>query len=476
MKLPALFPKDMRSTDREVWRIVLPCLLEMMLTYGVGMVTTAMIGRLSGNDISAQGIGQRITDLVMFLAQGIGIGVTVLVGIHFGAGKLNKCRKVSEQSMLIAFGISALCVIGVYLIPNVFIGLFTDDPVLTKAAETYLFIAVWRCPGAALARIVTAAFNGQGNTRTPLVIAVLTNVINAVVGYVLIFGLGPIPALGLKGAAIGQVVANTAGFGIGLLFLYGRRGLYRGVKRDGRLLDFEWADIKKVFATGIPAGFENMMFTFAGMIISRALLSYTSDVYAGYQLASQCEAFISAPAFGFQTAAVTLTARFVGMKDPKALREHFVRICVLSMVISVPCMVLMIGFPGFFMRLLTDKPVLREIGTLYLIIVAIAFIPQMLNMISFGAVRSLGYKNVPLIGTTIGLWGIRVLSSVLAAYVFHAHIGYAFAGMALDHCVRLVIVWTFMKKKRLMRKDDALGGAGSPEKPDHKNQYKEAAV
>ena len=130
------------------------------------------------------------------------------------------------------------------------------------------------------------------------------------------------------------------------------------------------------------------------------------------------------------------------------------------------------------MRLLTDKPVLQEIGVLYLIIVAIAFIPQMLNMISFGAVRSMGYKNVPLIGTTIGLWGVRVLSAVLAAWVFHAHIGYAFAGMALDHCVRLLIVWGFMWKKRLMLKENA---AGIPTETTNEalaenNKYEEAVV
>lgn len=450
MRYAQLFSAETRQTDREVWRLVLPCLLESLLTYAVGLITSAMIGRLTADDISAQGIGFRVANMISAFFRGIGVGATVLVGVHYGAGHLEKCRKLVEQTMLVVFALSVACVLAVLCAPQFFLGFFAEDQGLLDTAENYLRVAIWLCPGAAVSRIVTAAFNGQGDTRTPLYIAVLTNVVNAALGWVLIFGCGPVPAMGLLGAAYSQVISNCFSICVGLFALYRRNGLYARVHRGARLWNFDLADLKSVFVVGLPASVENMMWTFAAMVMSRALLSYGSDVYAGYQLASQCEEVLGAPAFGFQTAATTLSAQCVGRKDRWALRRYFSRSCVLAVAISLPCMLLMIVFPGLFMALLTDKPLLQEVGAEYLIIVALAYIPQMLNMIAFGTVRAMGHKYFPVIGSMTGMWCVRIPIAALAAWVLHADIAVVFAGVAIDQCYRFILAWIFIKRKRLL--------------------------
>ena len=450
MILAKLFPAEVRQTDRDVWRLVIPCLLESLLTYAASLVTSAMIGRLTADDISAQGIGFRVVNMISAFFRGIGVGATVLVGVRYGAGQLQKCRKLVEQTMLAVTVLSMLCVLAVLCAPQFYLGFFAEAQELLAAAERYLCIAVWLCPAAAASRIVTAAFNGQGDTRTPLYIAVLTNVINAALGGILIFGLGPIPAMGLLGAAYSQVISNCCGIGVGLFALYRRNGLYAHVPRSGSWWRIDLKDQKEVFVVGLPASVENMMWTFAAMVMSRALLSYGSHVYAGYQLASQCEEVLGAPAFGFQTAATTLSAQCVGRKDRRALRQYFSRSCVLSVAISLPCMLLMMVFPGLFMALLTDKPLLQEVGAEYLIIVALAYIPQMLNMIAFGTVRAMGHKYFPVIGSMTGMWCVRIPIAALAAWVLHADIAVVFAGVAIDQCYRFILAWIFIKRNRLL--------------------------
>ena len=71
MRYAQLFSAETRQTDREVWRLVLPCLLESLLTYAVGLITSAMIGRLTADDISAQGIGFRVANMISAFFEGL---------------------------------------------------------------------------------------------------------------------------------------------------------------------------------------------------------------------------------------------------------------------------------------------------------------------------------------------------------------------------------------------------------------------
>ena len=444
----------MRQTDRDVWRLVIPCLLESLLTYAVSLVTAAMIGRLTSDDISAQGIGSRVANLVAAFFRGLGVGATVLVGVSYGAGKLGKCRKLVEQSMLVVTALSVICVLVVTQVPDFFLGFFaSDDASLMASAREYLIIAIWLCPGTAVSRMVTAAFNGQGDTKTPLVIAVLTNIINAICSYVFIFGFGPVPAMGLRGAAWSQVISNTCSAFIGLYTLYRRNGLYSSVSREGSLWKLDMKSMKQLFVTGLPASVENMMWSFAAMVMSKALLSYGSTVYSGYQLASQCEEVLGAPAFGFQTASTTLSAHCVGRNDKAGLRRYYYRCCVLATLLSIFCMAIMIFLPRVFMVLLTDKPELQDVGVEYLIIVAIAYIPQILNMIAFGMLRSAGHKYIPMIGSMTGMWCVRVPIAALCAWVFHADIAVVFAGMAVDQCYRFLLACLFIRHTKVLRDD-----------------------
>lgn len=446
------FSERKRQTDRAIWKIVIPAILESLLTYAVGLVTSALIGRLTENDISAQGIGLRVTMLVVALFRGIGVGATVVIGTAYGAGDTEKCRRLTDITMLVTAAGSVLLSLFVFLVPAPFLKLFTDDAALIADASRYLRVAVWMCPFASMGRVVTAAFNGYGNTRTPLVIAVITNVINAAAAWILIFGLGSIPALGLMGAAWSTVIANFCGIALGSVLLYRKNGLFSNTVCSIGGPAAALRDLKPIILTGLPASGENMLWTFAAMLMSRILLSYGTEVYAGYQLASQCEEVLAAPAFGFQIAASIIAAQSVGRQDREEFRFSYRRLRILSVLVSLPCMALMAGLPGLFMKILTDKVMLQQVGKTYLIIVAVAYLPQILNMEDFGVIRSLGHKLAPVLGSMLGMWCVRIPVAALAAYVWKADISIAFIGMAADQCFRYVFAQFFIRKEGLYDK------------------------
>lgn len=452
MKNANIFSKKYRAVDREIWKIVLPAVFESLLSYAVGLVTSAMIGRLATGDISANGIGLRVVALAVAVFRGIGVGATVVTGRLYGEGKTERSRDLIEQTMLVSLALCALCVGAILLAPQFFLSMFgKNEPELMQTAEAYLRIIVWSCPMTALSRMVTAAFNGQGDTRTPLLIGVTTNAVNAAISYVLIFGVFGTPALGLAGAGYGMVAANLCGLLMGFYMMYRKGGLYGGMPRE-KSAALDRRGLRDVFLTGLPASGENLLLTFAAIFLGRALLSYGQDIYAGYQLASQCEELLAAPAFGFQIAATVLTAQCVGRGDRDAVALGFRRICVLSVTCAVPCALAMLLLPHLFMALITDKPVLQAVGVKYLIILAFAYLPEVVNMAAFGAIRSIGYRYTPVVASLTGTWCVRLPVAALSAWVFHADIVFAFGAMAADQVYRFLYAWLFIRKKKLFRR------------------------
>lgn len=440
-----LFNPQLREMDKIIWKIALPCALENLLTFAAGLIVAAMIGRLTADEIAAQAMGMRITGFLQSLFKGIGIGATVIIGIFFGMEKLGKCRRVAEQMMLVVLPISLLFTALVIWAPRPFLRLFGDDAQLIELAVPYIRVAIWLVPSVAVSRIITAAFNAQGDTRTPMIIAVTMNFVSAGLGYLMIFVLG----WGLTGAAWSLALSYLAGMIMGLAALYWKKGLYSGIARDAGLLHWDTKSIRDSFATGLPASCENMMWSVVAIIMSRALLSYGTSVFSGYQLASQVEEFLSAPCFGFQTATTALIAQSLGRRDMQEAKTVHKRLSFWGIVVSLPIAALLLFGADFSMSLLTDKSDIQSSGAMYLMIAAVASVPQTLNMIDFGAIRVTSSKSFPLIGTILGMWGIRVPVAVLAAMVWKLNVSVVFAGIAFDQVFRWGLALIYRKKKNI---------------------------
>ena len=291
---------------------------------------------------------------------------------------------------------------------------------------------------------MTAAFNAQSNTRTPMLIAVAMNFINAGLGYLTIFRL----QLGLKGAAFSLVISNFLGMAFGLLALYRRGGFFRGLDRDLPLATFRAEELIEILKTGLPASLENMMWSLSSIFMSRALLSFDTTSYAGYQLASQVEEFLAAPCFGFQLAATTLVAQCVGRQANREAQAYHRRTLFWAALITAPLTAILILCPNFAMGFLTDKADIAAIGAVYLLIAEIAFMPQALNMVDLGVLRASGYKNLPLIVTMIGMWGIRVPVACASAFWWKTTIVGVFVAIALDCGMRWVFALGFILVKK----------------------------
>ena len=441
-----------KAIKREIYQIIIPMILENILQISANLVITAMVGRLRANHISAQGICIRITDTLWCFYKGVAIGATVLIARAYGAGRHQECRKIAEQTMLTELIIVLIFQVVLYFQAPLFLGFFSKDAQILSLAQGYMKTIVFGFPFVVIMTVVTASFQGYGNTKVPMYIAVLMNVVNIVCGYCFIFGAFGVPGMGIKGAAAALVTAQAVGACTGLYLLYKKKGgLFRKMPAAHRFFSFDRRCIYDIYTTGIPAALESMFWQFSAIILSKVILFYGNQAFAAYQLGIQAEEITEMPAIGFSTASTTLAARAIGRQDEELRKIYFKELLKVGVVISSITSLLLIFLPRFFMTLMTDKPELQAIGVVYVFVMGFIQIPQNLSRIYNGTIRAMGYKNAPMLVAGFGIWIVRIPLCMLAAYVLGLPLTAVWLIIAVDQVSRFLlsaVLYYRINKKR----------------------------
>lgn len=440
---------DSKVIRKQIFFLIIPVMLESIFQMSAGLISSAMIGRLSPSLISAQGISSRVTGILYSLFKGIGVGATVVIAKNRGEDDMNECRKTFEQTCITGCLIAALIIVLVLASSSSIIAFFTDSIDTMKSAEAYLKIVILTAPFLLIMSAVTAAFHACNNTKTPMFIAIVVNIINVTLGYLLIYGKFGFPNLSLSGAAIALLISQICGALLGIYLLYNsRHGLFSTALNRNGFFNMDFPLVKKVYSIGIPAAFETMFWQLSAIIMSKAILSYGEVTFAAYQLGLQAELMSEMPAVGVGIAATSMTANAIGKKDGPLLKIYTKQLIATSTIISLFSSILIIFFPGFFMDFFTNNAEIKAIGINYLIVMGFIQIPQNLSKVLNGTIRSAGYKNIPMIISFLGIWAIRVPLALLFAYVLKLDIMFIWLCMAIDQlfkCATSVIVFKVKK-------------------------------
>lgn len=439
---------DSKNIRKIIYAIIIPIIFESILQVGAGVVSAAMIGRLTPLDISAQGISFRITDLLWVFYRGISIGATIFIAKYYGAKRFDECRSVFQNSVVVTVMLSVMFQFILFFRAEMLFKFFTDDLLVIENAVGYIKIMLIGFPFVVVMSFVTAAFQGHGNTKVPMYIAAIMNVVSISTGYVLIFGKFGAPNLGLRGAAMALVSSQIIGASIGLHCLYNKKsGLFATTTRKSFRFDFD--KIKNVYLVGVPAALESIFWQLSAILMSKIILTYGGASFAAYQLGIQAESITEMPAIGFGVAAMSLTSMAIGKKDQILFNQYFKELMKISGVISVITSLSLILFPWVFMSILTNNVELQRIGVLYVIVMGFIQIPQNLSRTVNGTIRAVGYKNVPMCISGFGIWIFRIPLAMLIAYVLKWDIIFIWMCIAADQVVRFTLSMTFFKVKKI---------------------------
>ncbi|WP_392486776.1 MATE family efflux transporter [Haloimpatiens sp. FM7315] len=440
---------EKKQIRRRILNLILPITLENILEMSVGLFSMAMVGRLGEVAISSIGIGARVANIVWAIFKGITIGAGVFVAQAYGAKKMNKLKKVTQQTIISS--LILVTIIQQFIFWNaraILKTLFKPEEVLLNNATQYLKIVSFGLPFLAIMLISIAVLQSMGDAKTPLFMALIMNVFNISLGFIFIFGKFGFPKLGLKGAALATVCTQFIGACIAFYIFFRKNGILNSLfKKEFFKLDLN--EVKSIYKVGLPSSMESLFWQLSAIILTRIMLKYGNTVFAAYQLGLQAESISFMPAAAFGVASTTFIGQCIGARDEKLGRKYLGEIMKGSMIISVFTTILLVFLPHGMLRMLTDKENIIVLGVKYLIIMGIVQIPQNASGVLNGALRGAGYTKVPMIVSGIGLWCIRIPASLICAYVLNIDIVFVWVAMGIDLAIRFLISLTIYKSKNI---------------------------
>ena len=302
-----------------VWKLAWPTMLTNIIGGFQGIVDHVMVGHLVGYAGNAAiGVATQIWIIVIVFITSLFTGMSVLVARFVGAGEGEKADRTVYQAFLTATSISLFIMapLGYFLSPTL-LDFVNAEPAVKAEALPYLRISFLFSSGMLVFFMLGGALRSAGDARTPMVLGIAMTVLNIVLNIVLISGLGPIPAYGTAGAAMGTVTAA------GLVGIYSLVRLWRG----GWVVSFphrgpwgpDWAIIRALFRFGLPTGIQGIAMNVGGVFMLAFIGSLAESAAAQAAFAvsySQLFSLITWTSVGLMGAAAAVAGQNLGAGNP----------------------------------------------------------------------------------------------------------------------------------------------------------------
>ena len=455
--------KSLNLLDRSIptWKLVImlawPSIIEQLLHTAVNYVDTAMVGSIGTYATAAIGVCTSTIFLLMGVMNATGLGFSVMVARKIGEGNHEEARTILRQSMLavVVVGLSLTLLGELILAPNLPRWMGAEPDVLPHAITYFRVIGANYLLNTGMI-MATNMLRCMGDTKTPLKFNILTNLVNVVGNFLLIYPTRqltvgsltftmPGAGWGVGGAAAATALATAFSAVCLLSVLFLRKGPLQISLRD----DYKpQPDIlKQAFHLGVPSFLERAVIS-GGQIVSTAMISgLGTAALAAHQLANSGESLCYMPIFGFSIAATTLVAQNLGAGDKERAFKQGAWSTWMSVGVMCTASAIMFALAPNIIDLFSNDAAVIALGGRVLRIEAFAEPFFAIATVVAGVLRGAGDTRWPFYISLAGMWLMRVPIAFVLINLFGWGLEAIWVGMAVDLFVRGVLcLWRFYKR------------------------------
>lgn len=389
-----------------VWWLAWPSLITMVLQTANGLIDGLFVGRLGADALSAVGIASQVMMILMCISTAVGVGTTALVARFVGAGEMGEAEHTARQSLLLAVIISGIAGAGAYLTGPMLMKWMGGTGEALRLGTLYLDILLVGVTPFFLMMILTGIYRGLGDTRTPLIVMAVATAVSLIGDYLLIFGIGPFPRLGVAGAGIATLTSRVVAMTLFLVYLP-KSHLPKCL--HGRWCP-SWTWIKRILNIGAPAAVQGLLRTGALMTYFR-ILGLTPE--ANYAIAAltigiRMEALAFMPGFAFSVAATSMVGQNLGARQPDRAEKSAWAAAWQGVWVMGGMGLLFIIFAHPIAHAFTPDPKVVPLAASYLWLNGITEPFLALAMVLTGALQGAGQTRLPTAATIVTLWFVRL--------------------------------------------------------------------
>ena len=401
------------SIRRAIFLLSVPMVLEMGMEAIFAVVDIFFVSRVSTKAVATVGLTESVLMIVYSIAIGLSMAATAIVARRVGEKNYTKAADAAFQAILL--GISLAVIIGLpgYLFADQVLAAMGGDPQLIAEGVGYTQIMFAGNISILLLFLNNAILRGAGNASVAMRALILSNSLNLILDPILIFGLGPIPAMGVTGAAIATTLGRSIGVLYQLVILLRGTSVLRLTAANVVLRIKDIAEMFKIATGGIV---QFVVESLSWMFLIRIMSYFGEAAVAGYTLAFRVIVFTILPAWGMSNAAATLVGQNLGADQPDRAETSVWKSARYNMIFLGVISVIFFLFAREVMNVFDESTVVLEFGARALQIICLGYVFFAYGMVISQSFNGAGDTRTPVIINFFCFWIVQIPMAFLLSF------------------------------------------------------------
>jgi putative MATE family efflux protein len=437
-------------TQKQIVYLVIPLIIEQLLTTVVGVIDTMMVSSIGEAAVSGVSLVDNLNRIAIFLFNALATSGTIVAAQYIGMRDLKKARNSGHQvfavTLLLSLVIGTVCIIFRQGILSALFGSVAQD--VMKNAVTYLILTAASYPFLAIGNICSALFRSCGNSKLPMIISLIVNIINTALNALFIYVLD----MGVFGAALATLIARAAGAAVLTAKLCNPSQTLNisGIlhyRPNGRM-------IKRILQLGIPTGVENGMFEGGKLILNSLISTFGTASIAANTVANNINSIVYTVGAAVGMALMTVVGQCVGAGRIKEAKYHMIRMTLSSMALMIIINALILLFRGQIVSIYGFSAETAKLAKYLLILCGVGTMAFWAPAYVLpNGLRAAGEARFTMIIGGVSLWVIRVAFGYILSVTFKMGVAGIWYAMTADGCFRsIVYVWRLASNRWMNHK------------------------
>ena len=392
-----------------------PIIASQLGQTGMNTADTIQVGPLGATALASAGIGSAIHVVVLFIGGGILVGMGPLVSQAFGAGRIDECRHVARQGLWLALAISVPVMLTM-LAGRPIALLFGQRPEIAELAGAYMVALAPGVPAMLLFLALRQYIEGIGHTAPAMIVSLAGLALNVLLNQVLIYGWGPIDAMGVVGSSYATSIVRWAMFFALVTYVLAHRGLDPVRSADARAWRLDWSRLGAILRIGAPIGaqfgLEIGLFAFAAV-----MMGWFGPVeVAAHQVTISIASTTFMVALGTSMAGSIRVGQTIGARDIPGMRAAILASYILAVGFMGFCALVFVAAPSFLIGLYTEDPAILAMGGQLLMVAAAFQVFDGAQVAGITVLRGAGDTMTPAWLAAAGYWGVGMVCALALGF------------------------------------------------------------
>ena len=450
MKKYSVDKNNLLFSNKALVALLIPIVVEQLLNSFMGMIDIMMVSNVGSEALSGVSLVDSVNNLIVQLFSAMATGAAIVCSHYVGMRDKEGANNAAKQ-VVISVGVIALVitVFGITFRRQILGIIFGQiEPGVMENAEIYFFFTALSYPFLALFSAGSAIFRSCGNSRYPMTVSVISNVINIIGNYILIFTFD----MGVTGAAIATLISRI--FCMVAVYVALAKPRQDIVVNDYMNIRPDWSLIKTILAIGIPSGIENSMFQFGKLAIQSTVSTMGTAVIAAQAMTNILEGLNGIFGLGVGMCLMTVVGQCMGAGRKEEARYYIIKLCIIAEVgITISCLLVYA-----MLRPVTVIAGMESTSAALCIemMTAITIVKPLIWTGSFVpayGLRAAGDVRFSMTTSIITMWGCRVALCIFLVRTYNMGPMAVWYGMFADWALRSVIFFSRFLSGKWMKKE-----------------------